>query len=97
MSKRVRVYKPKLSHSIVDKKRVTTIVDRKDRFIEERAVMDRTLEQYEVNELNTIIQSGLWMEEVVKEDVQSDDIDDDAAPKKKIRRTKEQIEADNQK
>jgi len=88
MSKRVNVYKPKLSHTIVNKKRVTEIVDRKDVFIEERAVMDRTLEQYEVNELNTILQSGLYMEEVVKKEVEDD------APKR-TRRSKEQIEEDN--
>ena len=83
MSKRVNIYKPELSHSIINKKRVTKIVNRKGIFIEERAVMDRTLEQYEVNELNAILQSGVYMEAVKEE-----------APKKP-RRTNKQIEEDN--
>jgi len=88
MSKRVNIYKPKISVSIVDGKRVTKIIDRKDVFLEERAVMDRTLEQYEVNEMNTITQSGVYMEEVKPGG------EGGAAPKR-TRRTKEQIEADN--
>jgi hypothetical protein len=81
--KRVNVYKPKIQVSMVGKKRVTEVVDKKHEFLREHGVMDRTLEQYEVNEFNTIIQSGVYMEEV-KED----------APPKRVRRTKEQIDLD---
>lgn len=90
MSKRVNIYKPKIERVKNGNKVSIEIVDKRHEFVRERAVMDRTLEQYEVNEYNTVIQSGLYMEEVKKEDAK------EGAPKRK-RRTKEEIESDKQK
>lgn len=87
--KRVKIYKPKITNKVVDKRTVTVVEDYKHEFIIEKGVMDRTLEQFELNKDDSVFRMGIYMEEVVKEAT----ISDDEAPKR-TRRSKEQIEAD---
>lgn len=73
--KRVKIYKAEIVNVKKGKKVTRVIKDKRKEFIKETGVMDRTLEQYEVNEYDATIRGGLFMEEVI--------------PEKRTRKTKE--------
>ena len=58
------VYKPKIVNQKKGNSVIRVIEDKRYEEIGERGVMDRTIEQYELNETETILQSGIFMEEV---------------------------------
>ncbi len=68
--KRVRIYEPEITKEIKGKETVYKIVNKKARFLNERSVMDRTLNYFKDGGDDLIIQQNQYMEEVSFEEIE---------------------------